>query len=118
MADQHASGEVRVVLGGLDLYVHEVLRLEPLDAEQLLQLRTTADQGDQHARDQLVVRHLGLVVRAVQHRHPARANLLDLLETGNRALIQGIAECRTPDAGAWYSHLGDCVENALDGVML
>jgi len=74
----------------LKLYQEQVRRLAPPSAKETRRLLKRVRHGDKRARDEMALRHLGLVVELVEERRPKDPDVLGLLEAGNLALVAAI----------------------------
>jgi DNA-directed RNA polymerase sigma subunit (sigma70/sigma32) len=75
---------------GLKLYQEQVRRLAPLSAKETRRLLKRVRHGDERARDEMALRHLGLVVELVEELRPKDPDVLGLLQAGNLALVAAI----------------------------
>jgi RNA polymerase sigma factor (sigma-70 family) len=71
----------------MSLYLKDVRRFRPLDAEQESLLFVRLDAGDTQVRDELVCRHLGLVIALARKFSNRGLELLDLIEEGNLGML-------------------------------
>ena len=75
---------------GLKLYAHEVRRIpRPSLLEEKALLRQI-QQGNRHARDELIRRHLKLVIPIAEAYQGSSPNLLGLIEQGNLGLLKAV----------------------------
>ena len=74
----------------LTTYLRDISRYRPLTPVQELALAQQMQDGDQHARQELICAHLLLVVNiARRYAHPGR-DIMDLIQEGNIGLMRAV----------------------------
>src|SRR5204862_4474988 len=86
----------------LDLYLHEIGRIPLLPHVQLLETAGRARAGDDHARKQVIVSNLRLVVHLARQYRNRGLPMLDLIEEGNLGLIHAVDRFE-PERGLRFS---------------
>lgn len=89
-------------MGAVDAYVQAARRLAPISAEEERALATRAREGDAAARDELVRRHLPLVVAFARKQARGALPLEELVQEGNLGLLRAV-EKYDPGAGTRFS---------------
>ena len=74
----------------LDIYFREIARFPLLTAEAEQRLARQAAEGVDHARDQLILSNLRLVVKIAQEYTDTAIPLIDLIQEGNIGLMDAI----------------------------
>lgn len=84
--------EVAVVKDSLSIYLQQIRKIPLLDPEKEMLLALQYQQtGELHAAKELIAAHLRLVVKiAFEFHRRWRISLLDLIQEGNLALMQGV----------------------------
>jgi len=99
---------------GLKLYQEQVRRLAPLPAKETRRLLKQVRHGDERARDEMALRHLGLVVEVVQERGPADRDAVELLEAGNLALAAAIKAFDPAGKDDFRASVRSCIRRAIE----
>ena len=74
----------------LTIYLGDISRYRPLTPVQELALAQQMQDGDEHARQELICAHLLLVVNiARRYAHPGR-DIMDLIQEGNIGLMRAV----------------------------
>ena len=89
-------------LEGLAPYLREIRGGTPVTREEERELALRARRGDTAARDELVRRHLGLVVSVARRQRRGSLRLEELVQEGNLGLLRAI-EKFDPDAGTRFA---------------
>jgi RNA polymerase primary sigma factor len=89
-------------LEGLAPYLREIRGGTPVTREEERELALRARRGDTSARDELVRRHLGLVVSVARRQRRGSLRLEELVQEGNLGLLRAI-EKFDPDAGTRFA---------------
>jgi RNA polymerase primary sigma factor len=95
-------GTTRADMRSLAPYLRAVQGQEPLTREAERELGLRARDGEAAARDELVRRHLGLVVGFARRQARGRVPLDELVQEGNLGLMRA-AEKFDPDAGTRFA---------------
>ena len=74
----------------LDIYFREIGRFPLLSAEDEQSLARAAKQGEERAREKLIVSNLRLVAKIAQEYTDVGLPLMDLIQEGNLGLIQAV----------------------------
>jgi len=98
---------------GLRLYAREVRRLAPPPPREVRRLFARLHHGDLHALDEVVLRHLGLVVDAVESRRVSGKQFPRLIEAGNLALVRAVLRFRPGRDGEFAAYAMVCVRRVL-----
>ena len=102
-----AGADVRALPGEperdlLDLYLREIGRIPLLPHLTLLETARRARAGDDHARKQVIVSNLRLVVHLARQYRNRGLPMLDLIEEGNLGLIHAVDRFE-PERGLRFS---------------
>ncbi len=101
--------------GWLGAYRREVGRLAAPDADEATDLVGRLRRGDRQAADEIALRHLGLVVDEVGRCGAEGCEALDLLERGNRALVEAIDALCGRDGHDCRTFLRSAIRRAVRG---
>jgi len=83
-ANDHASSSI------LDIYFREIGRFPVLTAEQEQALARALAEGDQRAKERLIVSNLRLVAKIAQEYPDVGVSLIDLIQEGNLGLMEAV----------------------------
>lgn len=86
----------------LEQYMHTIEAIPLLTAEEELRLAVLAQQGDQDAKDKMVLHNLRLVVSVANRYHYGTVDLMDLIQDGNAGLLKAV-ERFDPSKGYKFS---------------
>ncbi|HYN79809.1 MAG TPA: sigma-70 family RNA polymerase sigma factor, partial [Lamprocystis sp. (in: g-proteobacteria)] len=103
--DERSDARFRSGLGDFDatrLYLNEIGESRLLTAEEEITLSRLAQQGDNAARQRMIVSNLRLVVKIARRYLNRGLPLLDLIEEGNLGLIRAV-EKFDPERGFRFS---------------
>lgn len=99
-------------------YLLCVQRLDPLAAEDMERAFRDWMRGDERARRLLEERHLGLVIAWVQPYRGNGVGFMELIETGNRALLRALKRQTGLSAVNLEDHLRTAVEVSVESVLM
>ncbi|MGC9529961.1 MAG: sigma-70 family RNA polymerase sigma factor [Candidatus Bipolaricaulaceae bacterium] len=87
---QAPTSEGRRDADALGLYLAEVNRIPPLSEEEERRLARRMREGDERARERLILSHLRLVTAVAREYGETGLDLLDMIQEGNIGLIQAV----------------------------
>jgi RNA polymerase primary sigma factor len=95
------------------IYIREVLSEPRLTSVEEIELALRVRQGDQNARQRLILANLRLVVK-IAHSHGGRGlPLLDLISEGNIGLIRAAGQFDPTKGSRFGAFAATCIRNAI-----
>lgn len=87
--DKYSSASNEFISDSFKMYLNEIPKERMLTKDEEIELAKKIEQGDQKAREKLIVSNLRLVV-SVAKRYYEKNNISDLVQVGNLALIKAV----------------------------
>ena len=85
----------------------------PLDKEEEVACFLAAAEGDDKARERLILHNLRLVAHIVRKYYPAAKNQEDLVSIGSIGLVKAVDSFRVENGARFATYAAKCIQNAI-----
>ena len=108
------------VLGIFSNFLHLILGINtqkgfppPLETEKEKLYFKAMENGDTHAREQLILHNLRLVSHIVRKYYASAKNQEDLVSIGTLGLIKAVDTFRVSNGARFATYAARCIQNAI-----